>query len=82
MSVITGVAKAASTKVLTGTRPTTRVFPKTKLMLFVVFTLVAFVAFAALIPTSEISNTEHYSVGSKDYQSGRRRQFPSPQGLR
>jgi hypothetical protein len=80
MSVITGVAKAASTKVLTGTRPTTRVFPKTKLMLFVVLTLVAFVAFAALIPTSEISNTEHYSVGSKDYQSGTAAPVSQPAG--
>jgi hypothetical protein len=32
--------------------------------------LLALVAFAALIPASETPNTEHYSVGSKDSQSG------------
>ena len=32
--------------------------------------LLALFAFAALIPASETPNTEHYSVGSKDSQSG------------
>ena len=71
MSVIAGVAKAAGAKVLTGTRPTTRVFPKTKWTLVVMaLALLALVAFAALIPASQAPNAEHYSVGSKDSQSG------------
>jgi Beta-propeller repeat len=72
MSVIAGVAKAAGAKVLTGRRPTTWVFPKKTKGTLVVMALVllALFAFAALIPASETPNTEHYSVGSKDSQSG------------
>jgi hypothetical protein len=70
MSVIVGVAKAVSVKVLTGTRPTTRIFPKTKWILVVAFALLALVACAALIPVSQAPNAEHSSVVSKDYQSG------------
>jgi hypothetical protein len=72
MSVIAGVARAAGAKVLTGRRPTTWVFPKKTKWTLVVMALVllALVAFAALIPASETPNTEHYSVGSKDSQSG------------
>jgi hypothetical protein len=72
MSVIAGVAKAAGAKVLTGRRPTTWVFPKKTKWTLVVMALVllALFAFAALIPASETPNTEHYSVGSKDSQSG------------
>jgi hypothetical protein len=72
MSVIAGVARAAGAKVLTGRRPTTWVFPKKTKWTLVVMALVllALVAFSALIPASETPNTEHYSVGSKDSQSG------------
>jgi hypothetical protein len=72
MSVIAGVARAAGAKVLTGRMPTTWVFPKKTKGTLVVMALVplALFAFAALIPASETPNTEHYSVGSKDSQSG------------
>jgi hypothetical protein len=72
MSVIAGVARAAGAKVLTGRRPTTWVIPKKTKWTLVVMALVllALFAFAALIPASETPNTEHYSVGSKDSQSG------------
>jgi hypothetical protein len=71
MSVIAGVARAAGAKVLTGRRPTTWVFPKTKWTLVVMaLVLLALFAFAALIPASETPDTEHYSVESKDSPSG------------
>jgi hypothetical protein len=70
MSVITGVAKAAAgAKVLTGTRPTTRVFPKTKWTLVVALALLALAAFATLTPASEAPNADYYSAGSKGDQS-------------
>jgi len=55
MSVIAGLAKtAAGAKVLAGTRPTTRGFPKTKWTLVVALALLALIAFAALIPASQV----------------------------
>ena len=71
MSVIPGVAKAASVKVLTGTRPASKPLPKTKRTL-VVMALVLFAptAFATLVSASVTSNMEHYSLWSKDSQSG------------
>jgi hypothetical protein len=56
MSIIAGVAKAAAgAKMLTRTRPTTWVFPKTKwtLVVMAVDLLALLAAFAALIPASE-----------------------------
>jgi hypothetical protein len=68
MSVIAGVAKAAGAKVLTGTRPTTRVLPSTKRTLVVALALLAF---AVLIPASQAPSAEHYySVARTDYQPG------------
>ena len=68
MSVIAGLAKAASgARVLTGTRPTMRVFPKPKWMLVVM--ALALLAIAALIPASQVPNTEHYSVKGKGTNS-------------
>jgi hypothetical protein len=68
MSVIAGVAKAAGAKVLTGTRPTTRVLPSTKRTLVVALALLAF---AVLIPASQAPSAEHYySVVRTDYQPG------------
>jgi hypothetical protein len=62
MSVIAGVARAASAKVLTGARPTTRVFPKTKWTLVVAVALLALLTFAVLIAASETPpKAEHYS---------------------
>ncbi len=53
MSVIAGVAKAAGARVLTGTGPTTRVFPKaTRTLVVLAAVLLALVAFAALIAAS------------------------------
>jgi hypothetical protein len=72
MSVIAGLGKtAAGAEVLTGTRPTTRAFPKTKLTLVVV-ALLALAAFAALIAASQAPNAEHHhsSAGSTADQSG------------
>jgi hypothetical protein len=81
MSVIAGLARAAGAKVLTGRRPTTWVFPKKTKGTLVVMALVllALFAFAALIPASETPNTEHYSVGSKDSQSGASSPLSEPQ---
>jgi hypothetical protein len=67
MSVIAGLAKAAAgAKLLTGTSPTTRVFPRTTRTLVVAL---AVVAFAALIAASNVPSAEHSSVGSMDSQS-------------
>jgi hypothetical protein len=71
MSVIAGVAKAAGAKVLTGTRPTTRVFPKTvRTLVVIALALLALVAFGALIAASQAPSAEHYSVGSNGSKSG------------
>ena len=68
MSVIAGVAKAADAKVLTGTRPTTRVFPETKWTLVVALALLAF---ATSIPASQAPSAEHYySAESTNSQAG------------
>jgi hypothetical protein len=72
MSVIACLGKAAAgAEVLTGTRPTTRAFPKTKLTLVVV-ALLALAAFAALIAASQAPNAEHHhsSASSTADQSG------------
>jgi Beta-propeller repeat len=63
MSVVAGLGKAAAGG-LTGTRPTTRVFPKTKWKLVVALVLLA--AFATLIPASQAPNAKHsyYSASS------------------
>ena len=66
MSVIAGVAKAAGAKVLTRTRPTTRVLPRTvRTFVMIALALLGLVAFAA----SQGTNAEHSSVASTDYQS-------------
>src|SRR5215203_4827623 len=74
MSVVAGVAKAAAgTKVLTGTRPAGRHFPRTKRAVVVAVALLALLAaFPALITASQAPNAEHhsYSAGSKADQSG------------
>src|SRR5918993_288600 len=71
MSVIAGAAKAAGAKVLTATRPARKPLPKTKKMLVVTaVALVALVALGALISASQVTNAEHYSVGSKDSKAG------------
>ena len=70
MIVVGGVAKAAGAKVLTGTRPARKALPRTNRTLLVALTLVALVAFAALIAASNVPSAEHSSVGSKDSQSG------------
>jgi hypothetical protein len=73
MSVIAGLAKAtAGAKVLTETRPTTRVFPNARSTLVVLgVVLLALVTFAALIPASQAPSTGSYSsVWSKDSQPG------------
>jgi hypothetical protein len=70
MSVVTRVGKAAGARVLTGTRPTTRIFPNAKWTLVVGLALLALVVFA-LISASQVPEADHYySVGSKDYQAG------------
>jgi hypothetical protein len=73
MSIIAGVAKAAAgAKMLTRTRPTTWVFPKTKwtLVVMAVALLALLAAFAALIPASEAPNADHfYSAVSRHDQS-------------
>jgi hypothetical protein len=55
MSVMAGIAKAAAgARVLTETRLTTRVFPKTKWALMLALVLLALAALiAALIPASQ-----------------------------
>jgi Beta-propeller repeat len=65
------MARSASAKVLTGSRPTTKVFPKTKWMLAVV-ALLALAAFSALIAASQAPNAEHHhsSAGSTADHSG------------
>jgi hypothetical protein len=71
MSVIASVAKAAGAKVLTGTRPTPRVFPTTvRTLVVMALALLALVAFAALIVASQAPSAEHLSVGSNDSKSG------------
>jgi hypothetical protein len=72
MSVNAGVAKAAaSAKVLTGTRPTTRVFPRIKRAYVVALALVALAVFIALIPDSQTPYSEHYyAAANTDSQSG------------
>src|SRR5215208_1000263 len=71
MSVVAGVAKAARVKVLTGTMPPRKPLPRTKKMLVVMaVTLLALVAFAALIAASQATNAEHFSAASTDSQSG------------
>ena len=71
MSVIAGVAKAAGARVLTGSRPATRVLPKaTRALLVLTAVLFGLVAFGALIAASQAPNAEHSSAGSKDSRSG------------
>jgi hypothetical protein len=72
LSVVAGLAKAAAgTKVLMGTRPARgRLFPRTKRALVVAVALLALVAFAAMIPASQVPSAEHSSTGSTDYQPG------------
>ena len=48
MSVVTRVGKAAGARVLTGTRPTTRIFPNAKWTLVVGLALLALVVFALI----------------------------------
>jgi hypothetical protein len=65
MSVIAGLAKAASVKVLTGTRPARKPLPGTKWRLVVMaVALVALVAFAALMAASQAPSTDHSSTAS------------------
>jgi hypothetical protein len=72
MSVVAGLGKAAGAEVLRGARSAReRAFLTTKKALVMwAAALLALFAFAALIPASETPNTENYSVGSKDSQSG------------
>jgi hypothetical protein len=82
MSVIVGLAKvAAGTKVLTGTRPAReRPFPWPKRAVVVAVALLALLAFAALIPASQVPSAEHSSMGSTDYQpEAAAAPFPSQQ---
>jgi hypothetical protein len=69
MSVIAGVAKAAGAKMLTGARPTTRVFPKRNWMLVVAVAQLALLTFALLIPASEILKAGHSSAESTNSHS-------------
>jgi hypothetical protein len=71
MSVVAGVARAvAGTKVLTGRRPAGRPFPRTKRAVVVAVALLALLAFAAMIPASQVPSAEHSSTGTTDYQPG------------
>jgi hypothetical protein len=71
MSVVAGVAKAvAGTKVLTGTRPAGRPFPRTERAVVVAVALLALVALAALIPAAQAPSSEQSSAASTDSQSG------------
>src|SRR5215210_181141 len=71
LSVVAGLAKAVGgTKVLTGTRPAGRPFPRTKRAVVVAVALLALVALAALIPASQVPSAEQSSTGSTDYQPG------------
>src|SRR5688572_10260868 len=72
MSVVAGLAKAAAgTKVLTGTRPAGRLFPRTKRAVVVMaVALLALVASAALFPASQAPSAEQSSTGTTDYQPG------------
>jgi hypothetical protein len=72
MSVVAGIGKAAAgAKVLTGTTPTTRAFPKSKWMMVIALALLTLLTLAVVIPASQAPNAEHYyySVGTKDYQA-------------
>jgi hypothetical protein len=71
MSIIAGVGKAASAKVLTGRRPTTRVFPNATWTLVVkALVLLALVAFAVLIPASQAPSADHSSTASMVSETG------------
>jgi hypothetical protein len=71
MSANASVPKTAGSKVLTRTRPTARVFPRTvRRFVVTALALLALVAFAALIAASQVPSAEHYSVGSNDSKSG------------
>ena len=69
MSVMASLAKAANAKVLTGTRPTTRVFPNAKWTLVVGLSLLALAAFG-MIPASETLNAEHSSAARTNSEAG------------
>jgi hypothetical protein len=71
MSVIAGLAKAASVKVLTGTRPARKPLPGTKWRLVVMaVALVALVAFGALMAASQAPNAKYSSAASTDSKAG------------
>jgi hypothetical protein len=68
MSVIASLAKAAAgAKLLTGTRPTTSIFPNLKWTLVVALALVAI---GALISASQAPSTEHSSAASTNPEAG------------
>ena len=61
MSVVAGIGKAAAgAKVLTGTTPTTRAFPKSKWMMVIALALLTLLTLAVVIPASQAPNAEHY----------------------
>ena len=71
MSVISGLAKAASVKVITETRPARIALSRTKRTLVgMAIALLAVVTFAALTFTSQAPNAEDYSAASTNSQSG------------
>ena len=82
MSVVAGLGKAAAVAagVPRGARPTRgRAFPKTKRASVVVaVALLAFVAFSALISSSEAPNAEHSTIRrqARPIGRGRPRRFP------
>ncbi|HSK86666.1 MAG TPA: hypothetical protein VK902_25160 [Rubrobacter sp.] len=53
-------SKGRRRKVLTGTRPAGRAFPRTKRALVVAVALLALAAFATMIPAAEAPNANHY----------------------